>query len=312
MATAARVDAVRAFNRFYTRQIGVLGEQLSRQPVLADRGAGALRARPSRARHRDRDCRRARRSTPAISAASCAASSARLCSTRDARRPTTAAQSLLRLTAKGRAAFAPLDARARQEIGGAARAGSASPSSGAWSRPWQTIERLLGPSRRAATPYLLRAAPARATWAGSFTATARSTPGIRLGRAVRGAGRAHRGRFPRPASIPRASAAGSPSGTARSSARSSWSGSRRPSPSCACCWSSRGARPRHRRPAGRRMRRASPAMPATGRSRCGRNSELGGRAPHLPAGRLPLVAQEPHHSFGARSVGETWELELVR
>ena len=43
-----RVAAVRRFNRFYTKQIGVLHEGLAGEPVHPDRGAGALRAAPHR------------------------------------------------------------------------------------------------------------------------------------------------------------------------------------------------------------------------------------------------------------------------
>jgi DNA-binding MarR family transcriptional regulator/GNAT superfamily N-acetyltransferase len=108
---AAAVDAVRAFNRFYTRQIGVLGahyletdfsltdlrvlyELAHREaPTAADVGrelgldAGYL----SRILRRFESKKFLTR-TPS---------------------PADARQSLLRLTAKGRAAFAPIDARAR-------------------------------------------------------------------------------------------------------------------------------------------------------------------------------------------------------
>ena len=43
-----QIAAVRAFNRFYTRKLGVLDQQLDEEPVLAERGAGAVRTRPSR------------------------------------------------------------------------------------------------------------------------------------------------------------------------------------------------------------------------------------------------------------------------
>ena len=42
---ASDLSAVRRFNRFYTRQIGVLRKNLSRQPLLARRNAGAVRDR---------------------------------------------------------------------------------------------------------------------------------------------------------------------------------------------------------------------------------------------------------------------------
>ena len=65
------VAAVRAFNRFYTRKLGVLDQQLAEEPVLAERGAGALRTRPSRRRSRPRRSGPNSASMPAISAASC-------------------------------------------------------------------------------------------------------------------------------------------------------------------------------------------------------------------------------------------------
>ncbi len=36
------VAAVRAFNRFYTRKLGVLDQQIAEEPVLAERSAGAV------------------------------------------------------------------------------------------------------------------------------------------------------------------------------------------------------------------------------------------------------------------------------
>ena len=93
--------------------------------------------------------------------------------------------------------------------------------------------------------------------------------GVRLRRALRGAGGGDRRASSSSASIRSASAAGSPRRTARSSARSSSSRSRRPSPSCGSCSSSR------RRAASASARASSPsasasrARRATGRSRSG-------------------------------------------
>lgn len=152
---APHVDAVRAFNRFYTRHIGVLGERHLESPFsltemrvfyeLAHRDAPSAaelgRDLGLDAGYLSRILRRfesrgfvGRRPSPA-----------------DAR------QSLLHLTRKGRAAFAPLEARARDEVEallgrvpGADRHKVVDAMS--------TIERLLGAPRQDAVraPYMLR------------------------------------------------------------------------------------------------------------------------------------------------------------
>ena len=38
----SQISAVRAFNRFYTRKLGVLDQQIAEKPVLAERGAGVV------------------------------------------------------------------------------------------------------------------------------------------------------------------------------------------------------------------------------------------------------------------------------
>ena len=151
------VDAVRAFNRFYTREIGVLGERHLQSPFsltemrvlyeLAHRD-GPAAAELGRdlgldAGYLSRILRRfesrgliARSPSPA-----------------DAR------QSLLHLTRKGRAAFGPLEARARGEVETLlARVGAGNRSKVV--DAMSTIERLLGEPREdgaRAAPYLLRA-----------------------------------------------------------------------------------------------------------------------------------------------------------
>jgi DNA-binding MarR family transcriptional regulator/GNAT superfamily N-acetyltransferase len=151
------VDAVRAFNRFYTREIGALGERHLQSPFsltemrvlyeLAHRD-GPAAAELGRdlgldAGYLSRILRRFE-SRGLIG---------RLPSPADAR------QSLLHLTRKGRAAFGPFEARARNEVGMLlARIGAA--DRGKVVDAMSTIERLLGAPREdgaRAAPYLLRA-----------------------------------------------------------------------------------------------------------------------------------------------------------
>jgi DNA-binding MarR family transcriptional regulator/N-acetylglutamate synthase-like GNAT family acetyltransferase len=150
----ARVAAVRGFNRFYTQKIGVLNEGLLKsrfsltearvlyelahreQPTAADLcgdlalDAGYLSRILTRFEQQGLIARAAAKA--------------------DRR------QSLLTLTAKGRAAFAPLDARSRREIG-ALMDGMGQAEQAGLVAAMATIERLLGARRRqSGSPYLLR------------------------------------------------------------------------------------------------------------------------------------------------------------
>ena len=153
----SRVDAVRAFNHFYTRQIGALGEHHLESPFsltemrvlyeLAHRNAptaaGLGRDLGLDAGYLSRILRRFE--TRGLIARSPAAADAR--------------QSLLRLTRKGRAAFAPLEARARADVD-ALLGRIARPAQRQVVDAMGTIERLLGAPRAEANrpaPYLLRA-----------------------------------------------------------------------------------------------------------------------------------------------------------
>lgn len=149
----ARVAAVRGFNRFYTQKIGVLSEGLldSRFSLTEARVLYELanRDHPTAtalcgdlgldAGYLSRILRRFEQGGLL----------ARTASKDDGR------QSLLSLTAKGRAAFAPLDGRSRQEI--AALMGELGPLDQArLVMAMATIERLLGARPQSDAPYLLR------------------------------------------------------------------------------------------------------------------------------------------------------------
>jgi DNA-binding MarR family transcriptional regulator/N-acetylglutamate synthase-like GNAT family acetyltransferase len=152
-ALAARVAAVRGFNRFYTQKIGVLDEGLlkSRFSLTEARVLYELanRERPTAtelcgdlgldAGYLSRILRRFEQGGLL----------ARTTSKVDGR------QSLLALTAKGRAAFAPLDSRSRREIG-VLMGGLGQPDQARLVAAMATIERLLGARPQNGTPYLLR------------------------------------------------------------------------------------------------------------------------------------------------------------
>jgi len=160
MATAAaadpaRLDAVRAFNRFYTRRIGVLGEHLLDSPFsLAETRVLYELA------HRDQPAA----SDLARDLGLDAGYLSRILRRFEARglidrapSPADRRQSLLRLTRRGRSAFAPLERRARAEA--AAMLGRL-PTQGQRQvvEAMSTIEQLLAPpaAARPAVPYVLR------------------------------------------------------------------------------------------------------------------------------------------------------------
>jgi DNA-binding MarR family transcriptional regulator/N-acetylglutamate synthase-like GNAT family acetyltransferase len=151
--TAARVAAVRGFNRFYTQKIGVLNERLlkSRFSLTEARVLYELA-------HRERPTATDLRGALGLDAGYLSrilrrferrGLIARTASKADGR------QSLLTLTAKGRTAFAPLDARSRRDIG-ALMGGLGVPDQARLVAAMATIERLLGAPPKDAVPYLLR------------------------------------------------------------------------------------------------------------------------------------------------------------
>ena len=152
---AARVDAVRAFNRFYTRQVGVLGDRHLRSPFSLTE----MRVLYELA-HRDGPTATVLRRDLGLDAGYLsrivrAFEAARLIERTPA--PADRRQIVLRLTPRGRAAFAPFETRARREMGALL---GALPVAGqrAVVSSMQTIQRLLGERPgEPATPYTLRA-----------------------------------------------------------------------------------------------------------------------------------------------------------
>jgi DNA-binding MarR family transcriptional regulator/N-acetylglutamate synthase-like GNAT family acetyltransferase len=151
------VEAVRAFNRFYTRRIGALGDHhldspfsLTEQRVLYELAHRDAPTATDLGRDLGLDAGYLSRILRRFEA--------RAFLTR-APSPADARQSLLRLTTKGRAAFAPLESRARGEVE-TLLGGLAAPDRHQVVDAMGTIERLLGGAREDAgrgAPYRLRA-----------------------------------------------------------------------------------------------------------------------------------------------------------
>ena len=147
------VDAMRRFNRFYTKQIGVLHEgllgsqfSLTEVRVLYELAHREIPTAAALAKELDLDpgylSRILRRFETRRLVGKCA-------STIDAR------QSLLSLTPRGRKVFAPLNARSHREVAAMLGALSATEQRHLLSA-MATIERLLGARPAPQVPYLLR------------------------------------------------------------------------------------------------------------------------------------------------------------
>ena len=146
-----RVEATRRFNRFYTRRIGVLQEGLLRSPFsLAEARVLYELA------HRERPRAAELGQELGLDAGYLSRILRGLRGLVD-RRPSPAdgRTNLLGLTRRGKAAFATLDGRSRQEIG-AMLAALPSRGQGRLVDAMAAIEELLGGARRPAVPYLLR------------------------------------------------------------------------------------------------------------------------------------------------------------
>lgn len=151
--TSRRVEAVRRFNRFYTQKIGVLQEGLLQSPFsLAEMRVLyelAHRAQPTAA-ELVRDL--------GLDASYLSRILGRFAKQGLIRRKRSAEdgrESLLSLTPKGEKAFAPLNARSREEIA-TLLAGLGKEEQGRLVESMHAIERLLGARAEPAVPYVLR------------------------------------------------------------------------------------------------------------------------------------------------------------
>jgi DNA-binding MarR family transcriptional regulator/GNAT superfamily N-acetyltransferase len=148
-----RIAAVRRFNRFYTRQIGLLQDgyldspfSLTQVRVLYELAHRDATSASELSRELGIDAgylSRILRGFERIGLIHREASDS------DARR------SILRLTEQGREAFAPLDARSQEDIG-AMLGGLSDPEQARLVEAMELIERLLGPRGEPKVPYVLR------------------------------------------------------------------------------------------------------------------------------------------------------------
>jgi DNA-binding MarR family transcriptional regulator/N-acetylglutamate synthase-like GNAT family acetyltransferase len=152
-ALPARIAAVRRFNRFYTRRIGVLQEGLLRSPfsltearVLYELAHREDATASALVRDLGLDAGYLSRLLKGFEERGLI---------RRAASPLDARQSLLSLTTLGRAAFAPLDHRSQDEIGAMLRALPA-PAQNRLVEDMAEIETLLGERPAPAVPYILR------------------------------------------------------------------------------------------------------------------------------------------------------------
>jgi DNA-binding MarR family transcriptional regulator len=226
------VAAVRGFNRFYTRKLGVLNQH------LLDSAFSLSEARVMyELAHRDD----AAAKEIGIELGLDAGYLSRMVQNFEENGlitrkplPTDRRQYQLSLTAKGRQAFARLDRRSHDEVG--AMLGQLGEAERArLVNAMQTIEHVLGPQTGARPGFLLRShRPGDIGWVVSRHAPSmpRNMAGTSVSRRWSPRSR-HNSSGP---STPRANTAGSRRSTASRSARSSWSRLPRKSRSCACCW----------------------------------------------------------------------------
>ena len=277
-ADDARIAAVRRFNRFYTRQIGVLRRNFLGSPyslaearVLYEIARGNAPTATDIGRALDLDAGYLSRVLRKFEKRGLIQ---RTASAHDAR------QSHLALTARGRQAYAPLERRSQRDIG--AMLGRLPPDD--QSRliaAMDTIQALLGGSPDAA-PAPKRGYRLRAPRPGDFGWIVKRHAELYAqeygwvepfeGVCAQIVADFANKNDPANNTIRSASAAGSPKSTARMSAASSWSGTRPRSPESGCCWSSRRRAGLGSAPGWSMNASALPAAPATKRSRCGRTA----------------------------------------
>ena len=147
------IAAVRRFNRFYTRQIGVLQDKLYRSPlslaevrVLYELAHREKPTASSLGKHLGLDPGYLSRILRKFGKRGWVAKTAS---------PADGRQSLLALTAKGRDTFAPLDARSREEVGKMLGVLSTA-GQNRLVEAMLAIEQLLGAQPESKTPYILR------------------------------------------------------------------------------------------------------------------------------------------------------------
>jgi DNA-binding MarR family transcriptional regulator/N-acetylglutamate synthase-like GNAT family acetyltransferase len=151
---SARIQAIRRFNRFYTRQIGVLQEGLLNSPYSLTE----VRVLYELAHHEGVTastlCHELSLDSGYLSRV--LAKFEKCGWIRRRASPTDARQSLLALTGKGRAGFAPLDERSNGQVQEMLERISPA-AQDELVRAMQTVERILAPVQEARQPYLLRA-----------------------------------------------------------------------------------------------------------------------------------------------------------
>jgi DNA-binding MarR family transcriptional regulator len=314
LPASPRTEAIRRFNRFYTRRIGVLHENLVETPFTLTESR-LLWEFAHRERTTAAELARDLHLDPGyLSRLLRGLKEKKLI--RAERSGDDARHLHLSLTAAGQRAFAPLDRRSEADV-----AGLLAPLPDADQRElldaMGRIERLLGERGASAGPGTC-GRRATATSAGSSPGTVRSMPASTAGTCV--SRRWWRASPPTSsiASTPSGKPAGWPSARATTSAASSScrrattppAPSTKARPSFGCSWWSGRPGPRHRRAPGRRVRALRPRQ-GYRRIVLWTNSVLvAARSIYTRAGYV-LTRSEPHQSFGQALVGENWELRLA-